>query len=320
MAIKNYLDFEKPITELEDKIAELKEFSSEKGLNFQSEINKLEKKSQKLLKEIFSKLSNWQRTQLSRHMNRPYALDYIEAIFSNFVELHGDRNFMDDKAMVCGLAELDGIGGVAIIAQQKGRNTKEKIFRNFGMPKPEGYRKALRIMNLAERQGLPVITLIDTPGAYPGVGAEERGQAEAIAKNLYVMSKLETPIVSAVIGEGGSGGALAIGVTDRILMLEYSIYSVISPESCASILWRETSKAEQAARALKLTAPDIEQLGIIDEIVKEPQGGAHRDFPLTARNLKVALTKHLKELTEMPRATLLEKRHAKYRNMGIFEE
>jgi len=319
MGMKNYLDFEKPISELETKIAELKEFSSEKGLNFQSELEKLEKKSQKLLKEIFSSLTNWQRTQLSRHMNRPYSTDYIEAIFTNFVELHGDRNFMDDKAMVCGLAELDGTG-IAIIAQQKGRNTKEKIFRNFGMPKPEGYRKALRIMNLAERMGIPIITFIDTPGAYPGVGAEERGQAEAIAKNLYVMSKLETPIISAVIGEGGSGGALAIGVTDRILMLEYSIYSVISPESCASILWRETSKAEQAAKSLKLTAPEILKLDIIDEIIKEPKGGAHRDFPMTARNLKEALKKHLAELMELPKAELIEKRFQKFRHMGVFEE
>jgi acetyl-CoA carboxylase carboxyl transferase subunit alpha len=318
MQSKIYLDFEKPIIELERRIQELKEFSKERGLDFGSEISKLEKKSNKLLTEIYSNLSNWQRTQLSRHMNRPYSSDYINYIFTDFFELHGDRNFMDDKAIISGVAQLDGIS-VAIIAQQKGRNTKEKIFRNFGMPKPEGYRKALRIMNMAERYKLPVITFIDTPGAYPGVGAEERGQAEAIAKNLLVMAKLETPMVSIVIGEGGSGGALAIGITDRILMLEHSIYSVISPESCASILWRDTSKAEQSAKALKLTAPEIMQLGIIDEMIKEPDGGAHRNFHKSADKIKESLLKHVGELIELPINELLERRFQKYRKMGVFE-
>jgi acetyl-CoA carboxylase carboxyl transferase subunit alpha len=317
--MKFYLDFEKPIVELERKIAELRDFSKEENVDIHEEIRKLERKLEKLVTDTFSKLSAWERTQLSRHAERPYSLDYINALFEEFTELHGDRNFADDPAMVTGLARFRG-EPVVVIGQQKGRSTKEKIRRNFGMSRPEGYRKALRMMSLAERMKIPVIIFIDTPGAYPGIGAEERGQAEAIAKNILVMTVLKTPMISIVIGEGGSGGALAIGVTDRILMLENSIYSVISPESCAAILWRDSSKGDLAAKALKITAPDIKAIGIADEIIPEPRGGAHRSFEPTVEGVAKALERHLNELKPLPPEVLIQKRYEKYRRMGVFEE
>lgn len=315
--MKLFLEFEKPIVELERKISELREFSKEKGVDLTDEISKLERKSEKLIKEIFTHLTPWQRTQLSRHMERPYTLDYIHALFEGFTELHGDRNFADDSAIVGGIARFKN-QPVMLVGHQKGRSTKEKIRRNFGMPRPEGYRKALRLMSMAERFRLPIITLIDTPGAYPGIGAEERGQAEAIAKNILVMSVLKVPIISIVIGEGGSGGALAIGVANRILMLEYSIYSVISPESCAAILWRDSSKAELAAKSLRLTGPEIQKLGIADELIPEPKGGAHRNFDSTIEKLKKALDRHLTELNGLSAEELMQQRHDKYRKIGTF--
>ncbi len=315
--MKLYLEFEKPIVELERQIEELRTFSKDRDVDIQEEIKKLERKVDKLTIDIFSNLTPWQRTQLSRHMDRPYALDYFEAIFQNFTELHGDRNFSDDSAIIGGLAKFEQ-EPVMVIGQQKGRSTKEKIRRNFGMARPEGYRKALRLMSMAERFKLPIITLIDTPGAYPGVGAEERGQAEAIAKNILVMSQLKVPIISVVIGEGGSGGALAIGVSDRILMLEYSIYSVISPESCAAILWKDSSKAELAAKTLRLTAPDILKLGIADEVIPEPNGGAHRDFKAAYGELQKVLQKHLLELKKISGDDLIQKRYDKFRKIGVF--
>jgi len=315
--MKFYLDFEKPIVELERKIAELSDFSKEEDLDIQEEIRRLEGKKEKMIKDIFSKLTPWQRTLLSRHSERPYTLEYFNSLFDDFMELHGDRNFSDDPAIVGGVARFQG-QSIIVIGHQKGRSTKEKIRRNFGMPKPEGYRKALRLMSMAERFQLPIVCFIDTPGAYPGVGAEERGQAEAIAKNILVMSHLKTPIISIVIGEGGSGGALAIGVADRILMMEYSIYSVISPESCAAILWRDSTKGELAAKALRLTAPDIRKFGIADEIIKEPMGGAHRGFEETVDELRRVLKKHLDELTSMSKEELVQKRYEKFRKIGIF--
>lgn len=314
-----YLDFEKPILELEAKINELRAMSSTGEVDLQDEIHKLEKKADKLITDIFAKLSPWERTQLSRHPQRPYALDYIQSIFESFKELHGDRNFSDDPAIIGGIAMFDG-KPVMVIGHQKGRSTKEKVWRNFGMPKPEGYRKALRLMRIADRFKLPIICLIDTPGAYPGVGAEERGQSEAIAKNIMIMSELKTPIISMVIGEGGSGGALAIGVSDRILMLEYSIYSVISPESCAAILWRSSDKAELAAKSLKLTAPEVHELKIADEIIPEPKGGAHRSPSMAFQEVKKALSRHLQELQKKSMKDLLDDRYQKYRSMGSFEE
>ena len=315
--MKFYLEFEKPIVELERKLAELRDFSKEEKLDIQKEIHKLEQKSQKMTKDIFSKLTPWQRTLLSRHPERPYSLDYFESMFEDFTELHGDRNFSDDPAIVGGLAKFDS-QPVVLIGHQKGRSTKEKVRRNFGMPKPEGYRKALRLMSMAERFKLPIITFIDTPGAYPGLGAEERGQAEAIAKNILVMSALKTPIISIVIGEGGSGGALAIGVADRIIMMEYSVYSVISPESCAAILWRDAAKGELAARSLRMTAPDIKNLGVADDIVNEPEGGAHRNFNETVKALRRGIKKHLDELQQLSTSEMMEKRYQKFRKMGVF--
>jgi len=312
-----YLEFEKPIVELERKISELREFSRDEKLDIKNEIKRLEAKKEKIIADIFSKLTPWQRTQLSRHADRPYTYDYFDAVLEDFTELHGDRNFADDPAIVGGLARFNG-RPVMAIGHQKGRTTKEKIRRNFGMPRPEGYRKALRLMSMAERFKLPILTFIDTPGAYPGVGAEERGQAEAIAKNIMVMSVLKTPIISIVIGEGGSGGALAVGVADRILMMEYSIYSVISPESCAAILWRDSTKAELAARALRLTAPEIRKLGVADELIDEPQGGAHRNFAVAADNLRRVLTRHLEELQKLSPEDLIQKRYEKYRKIGVF--
>jgi acetyl-CoA carboxylase carboxyl transferase subunit alpha len=315
----NYLNFEKPIIELEAKIEELRQLSSRDGLNHVDEIHKLEKKLEQQQKSIYTHLTPWQKTQLARHTKRPYPLDYISLLMEDFFELHGDRAFRDDPAMVAGIARFRE-ESVAVIGHQKGRNTRENIERNFGMPNPEGYRKALRVMKLAEKFRMPVITFIDTPGAYPGMGAEERGQGEAIARNLYEMSRLKTPIVVVVCGEGGSGGALAIGVGDRILVLENAVYSVISPESCSSILWRETSKAEEAANALKMTAQVLNELGLIDRILPEPVGGAHRDYEKMAETLGQALVDVLPELKAMPIQELIEKRYNRYRSICSFHE
>jgi len=314
-----HLDFEKPIIELEKKIGELKKFTDSEEMDLSGEIKELEKKAEKLKKEIFANLTPWQRIQLVRHPRRPYTLDYINLIMDDFQELHGDRSFSDDKAIVGGLAKLAG-QPIVIIGHQKGRDTKENLRRNFGMSHPEGYRKSLRIMKLAEKFGLPVITFIDTPGAYPGIGAEERGQAGAIAENLREMSHLKVPIVSLVIGEGGSGGALGLGIGDKVLMLENAVYSVISPEGCAAIIWKERSKAPEAAKALNLTAQDLLGLGIIDEIIPEPLGGAHQDYAGSASNLKKALKSNLEELAKLSGSELIEKRYSKYRKMGKFLE
>lgn len=311
----NYLDFEQPIAELEAKIEGLRLVGSGTGLNIEEEIVRLQDKSIRLTEEIFSSLTAWQVSQLARHPRRPYLFDYIERIFTDFDELHGDRVFGDDPAIVGGPARLQG-EAVMVIGHQKGRDVKEKVKRNFGMPKPEGYRKALRLMEMAERFGMPILTFIDTPGAYPGIDAEERGQSEAIARNLAVMSRLKTPIVSTVIGEGGSGGALAIGVGDSLLMLQYSTYSVISPEGCASILWKTADKAPEAAEAMGLTAERLKQLGFVDELVKEPLGGAHRDFDVMAENLRKALIRQLKKLRAMDPSTLLDRRYERLMSYG----
>ena len=310
-----YLDFEKPIAEIDKKIAELRAFSFHPDGKINEEIAKLEKQLEKVQKKIFSNLTRWQRTQLSRHVNRPTFLDYVERIFTNFIELHGDRRFGDDPAIVGGLAEFNS-KAVMLLGHQKGRTIKEKMSRNFGMPHPEGYRKAWRLMKLAEQFKKPLITMIDTPGAYPGQGAEERGQAEAIAENLETMATLKTPIISVVIGEGGSGGAIALGVADRILMLENATYSVISPEGCAAILWKSETEKERAAEALKGTAADLWELGIIDEIIPEPLGGAHRHVEQMAQILATALAHHFQEIINMPLPELLAQRYEKYRRMG----
>ena len=291
----NFLDFEQPIAELEAKIEELRYVGSDNEINISEEISRLQSKSRDLTRSIFSNLKAAQIAQLARHPQRPYFMDYVERIFTDFEELHGDRAFADDKAIMGGMARLEGTP-VLIIGHQKGRDTREKVQRNFGMPRPEGYRKALRLLELAEKFKLPVLTFIDTPGAYPGVGAEERGQSEAIARNLYVMSKLRTPIIATVIGEGGSGGALAIGVCDRLLMLQYSTYSVISPEGCASILWKSAEKAPEAAEAMGLTAQRLKELELVDRIIDEPLGGAHRDVEATAQNVRAALLETLEHL------------------------
>jgi len=301
---------EKPVLELEAQIQAMAMDPSHAR-----EREKLEKKLDKLKAELFSNLTDWQRAQLARHPKRPYTLDYLERICERFEELHGDRRFGDDAAIVAGMGWIDG-NAVMIIGQQKGRDTKQKILRNFGMPKPEGYRKALRLMKLAEKFKRPVLCLIDTPGAYPGVDAEERGQAEAIARNLLEMAKLEVPVVAVVIGEGGSGGALALGVADRVLMMENAIYSVISPEGCASILWKDATQAPKAAAALKLTAPHLLELGVIDGIVKEPLGGAHSDFDAAAQSLKDAIIDAFSELAELPADELVEERYQKFARMG----
>jgi acetyl-CoA carboxylase carboxyl transferase subunit alpha len=319
MATALALDFEKPIAELERQIEELKRLASQRALDVAREIAPLEAKLGELRSEIYRNLTPYQRVQVARHPRRPYALDYINALCEEFIELHGDRQYRDDPAIVGGLARLAG-RSVVIIGQQKGRDIKENLKRNFGMPHPEGYRKALRLMQLAERFGLPVVTLVDTPGAHPGLGAEERGQAEAIARNIEAMAVLRTPLVAAVIGEGGSGGALAIAVGDRVLMLENAIYSVISPEGCAAILWRDATQKERAAEALKLTAPDLMDLGLIDDIVSEPVGGAHADPEAAAAALGAALERHLAELDGMPIERLLTRRADKYLRMGKFEE
>jgi acetyl-CoA carboxylase carboxyl transferase subunit alpha len=314
-----FLDFEQPIAELEAKIEELKHVTSESEVNIQDEINRLQAKSRQLTTSIFASLTPWQITQLARHPHRPYTLDYVQSIFSDFNELHGDRMYADDLAIVGGLGRLDN-RAVMIIGHQKGRDTKERVRRNYGMPKPEGYRKALRLMRLAERFGLPLVTLIDTQGAYPGVGAEERGQSEAIARNLFEMSVLSVPIITVVTGEGGSGGALAIGVCDRLLMLQYSTYSVISPEGCASILWKSQDKKEAAADALNLTAEKLNKLALVDEVIEEPLGGAHRDPLETAQRLKSAIIRHLDQLEALPRDELRAARSARIASFGVFSE
>lgn len=314
-----FLDFEQPIAELEAKIRELRNVEFDNNINISDAIKQLEDRSRALTETIFSELSDWQISQLSRHPGRPYTLDYLELIFTDFQELHGDRAYADDPAIVCGLARLDG-QPVMVIGHQKGRDTKEKIYRNFGMPRPEGYRKALRVMKMAERFKLPIICLIDTPGAYPGIGAEERGQSEAIARNLFEMAKLKTPIICTIIGEGGSGGALAIGVGDRLIMLEYSTYSVISPEGCASILWKSADKSQLAAEAMGITSDRIREQGFLDEVVREPLGGGHRDFNRIAANLKETLLRHLNELNQQPLELLLETRYQRIMGLGAFSE
>ena len=315
----NYLDFEQSIADLEAKIEALRYADRSSELNINEEINRLRQKSRKLTESIFTALTPWQISQVARHPQRPYTLDYIKQIFTDFQELHGDRAYADDPAIVAGIARLDE-RPVMVIGQQKGRDTREKVRRNFGMPRPEGYRKALRLMRTAERFNMPVLTFIDTPGAYPGVGAEERGQSEAIARNLYVMAGLRTPIVSTVIGEGGSGGALAIGVSDRVLMLQYATYSVISPEGCASILWKSADKAALAAEAMGITADSLKRLGLIDEIIPEPLGGAHRDIPAMAKTLKQSLLSSIGTLAALPPEQLIEARYARLMQYGKFEE
>ncbi|HVS24940.1 MAG TPA: acetyl-CoA carboxylase carboxyltransferase subunit alpha [Gammaproteobacteria bacterium] len=314
-----FLDFEQPIAELEARIDALKFVSEDSELNIGEEIERLKNKSETLTRSIFSNLSAWQIAQLARHPQRPYTLDYIERCFTDFHELHGDRMYADDHSLVGGLARLEG-ESVVLVGHQKGRDTKERMWRNYGMARPEGYRKALRLMRLAEKFGLPLITLIDTAGAYPGIGAEERGQSEAIARNLFTMSNLAVPIVTVVTGEGGSGGALAIGVADRVLMLEYSIYSVISPEGCASILWKSAENAELAAEAMGITATRLRSLGLVDEVIPEPLGGAHRDPQVTAEAVKAAVLGALAQLRKMPLDSLLAQRRQRLANYGVFRE
>lgn len=315
----NFLDFEQPIAELEAKIDELRFVGDDSEVNISEEIERLKSKSDSLTRSIFSNLSPWQVAQLARHPQRPHTLDYIAKISPDFQELHGDRMFSDDPAIVGGLGRLDGIS-VVIIGHQKGRNTKSRVRRNYGMPKPEGYRKALRLMVLAEKFQVPVVTLIDTPGAYPGVGAEERGQSQAIARNLFVMSQLRTPIVTAVIGEGGSGGALAVGLSDSLIMLEYSVYSVISPEGCASILWKSADKAEDAAESMGITSDRLQDLGLVDEVLKEPLGGAHRAPAAMAETLKNAIIANLQRLDALDADDLVAQRQARLKSYGKFRE
>lgn len=313
------LPFERPVVELEKRIRELKATGQE-GIDLTGEIRSAEKKLEKALREIFDNLSPWQRVQVARHPLRPFTLDYVRYLTEDFVELHGDRHFSDDRAIVAGFAKWEGKEKVALIGHQKGRDTKENLFRSFGSAHPEGYRKALRIMKLAEKFSIPILSFIDTPGAYPGIGAEERGQAEAIAFNLMEMAELATPVIVIVIGEGGSGGALGIGVGDRVYVLENAYYSVISPEGCAAILWKENSKTPEAAQALKLTARDLLELKLIDGLVAEPLGGAHRDFEQTAENIRKIVTNALEELKALSKKELLDERHAKFRRMGVFRE
>ncbi len=314
----NFLDFEQPIAELETKLEELRKLSNDKDINISEELAHLEAKSKTLTESIFASLTPWQISQLARHPQRPYTLDYVAGIFTDFIELHGDRGFADDPAIVGGLARLEG-RPVMVIGHQKGRDTKEKLRRNFGMPRPEGYRKALRLMKMAERFGLPIMTFIDTPGAYPGIGAEERGQSEAIARNLLEMARLRIPVVCTVIGEGGSGGALAIGVGDRVYMLQYGTYSVISPEGCASILWKSADKASDAAQAMGITSDRLKELNLIDAIVPEPLGGAHRDFPQMVGNLKTTLLAALSSLDGLSVDELLEQREKRLLSFGVFK-
>jgi len=316
--IENW-DFEKPVIELEKKIEELRKFSAEKGVDLSAEINNLEKKLKNLKKGIYSNLSPWQKIQIARHPKRPTTLDYINLIMKDFVLLCGDRLFGEDRAIIAGLATLD-TQKIVVIGHQKGKDTKENIVRSFGCANPEGYRKAIRLMRLGERFGLPIVCLIDTPGAYPGVGAEERGQALAIAENIRDMFSIKSPIVIVVIGEGGSGGALGVGVGDKVLIMEYAYYSVISPEGCAAILWKDAAAKKEAAKVLKLTAPDLLSLGIIDEIVQEPEGGAHRNSEITAKSLKESILRNLKELSSIDIDTLVKSRYDKFRKMGVFKE
>ncbi len=313
------LEFERPIIELERKIEELKGFSSHKDIDISGEIKRLEEKLATIKKDIYESLTPWQRVQIARHPRRPYTLDYISMIMTDFIEIHGDRHFADDKAMICGLAKING-DKVVVIGHQKGKDTKENLERNFGSAHPEGYRKAMRVMKMAEKFDLPVVVFIDTPGAYPGIGAEERGQAEAIAYNLREMAGLRTPVIAFVIGEGGSGGALGIGIADRMYVLENAYYSVISPEGCAAILWKERSRAPDAAAALKLTAKDLLGMQIIDGIIKEPLGGAHKDPEETAENIKKAIKKDLALLKIIPKDKLVDTRYAKIRAIGVFKE
>jgi acetyl-CoA carboxylase carboxyl transferase subunit alpha len=318
--VNNLLEFEKPLAELERRIGELKHMDLEQpGVDLSDDIARLEKKLNKMRSDVYSNISRWQRTQIARHPQRPYTLDYIEALMENFVELHGDRNFADDRAIVGGVAWFNG-KPVMVIGHQKGRNTKEKVERNFGMPHPEGYRKALRLMKLAERFNIPIITLVDTPGAFPGIGAEERGQAEAIARNLIEMADLRVPVITVVTGEGGSGGALALAVSNRVMMLENSIYSVISPEGCAAILWKNQDYAQDAAEAMKLTAPDSLKNGIIDEIIPEPLGGAHRDPSVAAKSLGASVQAQLDKLSDMSPDELVTDRWEKFRKIGVFRD
>ena len=316
---KYFLEFERPLVELEKKIQEMKDYSLNEDIDLSDEIAKLEERAKKLSKEIYSRLDRWQRVQLARHPKRPYTKDYIERMTDYFVELHGDRAYGDDPAIVSGLAEIQG-AKVVIIGHQKGRTTKEKLYRNFGMPHPEGYRKALRVMKLGAKFNRPIISLIDTPGAYPGIGAEERGQAEAIARNLFEMSHLPVPILIIIIGEGASGGALGIGVGDRLLMMENTWYSVISPEGCAAILWRDNSKANMAAEAMKVTAEDLLEMGVLDKVIKEPIGGAHRNYDEAANILKNTILSELEKLKKIPTEDLVEQRIEKFGKMGFWKE
>ena len=314
----NFLEFEKPIEELSAKIDELERVSQTQNIDLGTEISKLEGRRQKVTQDIFSSLDPWQITQLARHPMRPYTLDYVDLVFDGFQELHGDRMFADDRSIVAGIGKIDR-WNVALIGQQKGRDTREKLRCNFGMPKPEGYRKAQRVMKLAEKFSLPIVTLIDTPGAYPGIDAEERGQSEAIARSLAVMTGIRVPVISAVIGEGGSGGALAIGVCDRLIMMEYSTYSVISPEGCASILWKSPDKAPEAAAAMKITSAHLKRLGLVDEIVQEPLGGAHRNYETAAADLNASLARHLEEVSSWTTPELLAKRYERLQSFGEFQ-
>jgi len=318
MSKRHFLDFEQPIAELESKIEELRYVQSESAVDISEEIERLDKKSTQLTKDIYSSLSPWQVTQIARHPQRPYTLDYVNDIFTDFQELHGDRAFADDLSIVGGLARFNG-QACMVVGHQKGRDTKERAARNFGMSRPEGYRKALRLMKLAEKFGLPVFTFVDTPGAYPGIGAEERGQSEAIGRNIFEMAQLEVPIIATIIGEGGSGGALAIGVGDRTIMLQYSTYSVITPEGCASILWKSTEKAKDAADALGITAPRLLELGLIDKIVREPLGGAHRDPRAMAIRLKAVIVNQLDALDRGDSASLVEQRYKRLRRYGALK-
>jgi len=314
-----FLDFEQSVSELENKIEQLRFVQDDSALDISDEISRLQKKSQALSKDIYAKLTPWQISQVSRHPQRPYTLDYIEHLFTDFEELHGDRSYADDTAIVGGLARFNG-QSVMVIGHQKGRDTKERQYRNFGMPRPEGYRKAMRLMRLAEKFGIPIMTFIDTPGAYPGVGAEERGQSEAIGKNLYVMAELRVPIICTIIGEGGSGGALAIAVGDTMLMLQYATYSVISPEGCASILWKSADKAADAAETLGITATRLKTLGLVDKIISEPLGGAHRNYPAMMQTLSKSLQESLKQLSVLSTDDMLQARFSRLMNYGKFKE
>ena len=319
MPKRHFLEFEQPISELESKIDELRYVQNESAVDISDEIERLSKKSQQLTRDIYANLTPWQVTQIARHPQRPYTLDYVGEIFTEFQELHGDRHYADDQSIVGGLARFNG-QACMVLGHQKGRATKERTLRNFGMSRPEGYRKALRLMKLAEKFGLPVFTFVDTPGAYPGIGAEERGQSEAIGRNIYEMAQLEVPIVSTIIGEGGSGGALAISVADQVLMLQYSVYSVISPEGCASILWKTAERAPEAAEALGITAHRLKALGVVDKIISEPVGGAHRNIPWMATQLKRGLSEALRQSADLKPKELLQRRYERLRSYGRFTD